>query len=193
MKNKLLILSVVALAINHVMALEPSSEPNSQPSNQIIINNYMVAPQTQAPQPQAPAPQAPVDDSPKPWTFVLYVWKQFSDHNISAMTSLCQDGLTNYFGHRFTSLGAIATNMNQDRQRYGDWKVTYYPATFWHEVSQEYSRYWTGPMMYDHIDMDSDVYEYGVRWHHAHVRFIVGYTNVGGTVQIYSLTYQVLN
>jgi hypothetical protein len=47
-------------------------------------------------------------------------------------------------------------------------------------------------MLYDRIDMQSDVYETGVRWHHARVRFTVGYTYVNNVAKIYALIYQVL-
>jgi hypothetical protein len=46
-------------------------------------------------------------------------------------------------------------------------------------------------MIYDHKDMQSNVYETGVRWHQARVRFTVGYTNVNQVLKIYALIYQV--
>jgi hypothetical protein len=74
--------------------------------------------------------------------------------------------------------------MRSDAGQYGQWKVTYYLESFYRDV--------TGGITYDHIDMESNVYEYGVRWHSAHVRFTVGYTYDGSVPRIYALVYQVL-
>ena len=73
--------------------------------------------------------------------------------------------------------------MSQDARHYSQWSVTYHLETFWREVSKEYSANWEGPMIYDHIEMVSRVYENGNRWHVAHVKFTVGYTNVERATQ----------
>jgi hypothetical protein len=202
MKRTLLTLVLTAGANLTIAAqaseFSPEPTPSPAPTTQvpIIINNYIISGQP-APQPTPqPAPEVPsyvqTPAAPHPWDFVTSVWSSFSNHNISTITSLCQDGVTNYFGRRFASLASISNDMSKDRQQYGEWRATYYPETYWREVSQQYSRYWQGPLIYDHIDMYSEVYEYGVRWHRARVRFVVGFTNVGGVVRVYSLTYQPL-
>jgi len=121
------------------------------------------------------------------------VWTHYSNYDSSWLTAFTQDGLTNYFGQRKASNYRISREMAGDSRRYSQWHATYYPETFWRETSNEYSPNWQGPMIYDHIDMQSDVYETGARWHHARVRFTVGYTYVNQVLKIYALTYQVLS
>jgi len=98
----------------------------------------------------------------------------------------------NWFGHRGAHLNWILNDMSQDARHYSQWSVTYHLETFWREVSKEYSANWEGPMIYDHIEMVSRVYENGNRWHVAHVKFTVGYTNVNAQLKIYAMIYKVL-
>jgi hypothetical protein len=140
-----------------------------------------------------PAQQQAGSISVQPWDFIVNVWTHYSNYDTAWMTAFTQDGLTNYFGERKASNYRISWDMARDSRRYSQWHATYYPETFWRETSNEYSPNWQGPMIYDHIDMQSDVYESGVRWHHARVRFTVGYTYVNQVLKIYALTYQVLS
>jgi hypothetical protein len=186
------------IIINNNVVQAPPPQPAPTPAPPVYIQVppavYVQPPQTVYVQPAPPVyvqtPPPAAEPVTHPWDFVTYVWQNFSDHNVPVMTSLCQDRNTNYFGLRHASLDSISRDMLSDQQRYGEWRATYYPDTYWREVSNEYSPRWVGPMIYDHIDMYSEVYENGVRWHRARVRFTVGFTNVGGVTRIYSLTYQ---
>jgi hypothetical protein len=53
---------------------------------------------------------------------------------------------------------------------------------FTHEVSNEYSKHWVGPMLYDSID---------VRAQSEWARFTLGYTFINGTTSIYALVLKV--
>ena len=170
--------------------LTPSPTP-AQPT--IIINNNVIN-STPAPMPTpAPAQQHGGSITVQPWDFIVDVWTHYSNYDSAWLTAFTQDELTNYFGQRRAGNYRIIRDMAADSRRYSQWHATYYPETFWRETSNEYSPNWQGPMIYDHIDMQSDVYEAGVRWHHARVRFTVGYTYVNEVLKIYALTYQVLS
>jgi hypothetical protein len=172
------------------LAATPSTTP-AQPT--IVINNNII---NSAPAPvPAPTPAQQQGDSisVQPWNFIVDVWMHYSNYDSEWITVFTQDGLTNYFGQRRASNYRIIRDMTGDSHRYSQWHATYYPETFWRETSNEYSPNWQGPMIYDHIDMQSNVYETGVRWHHARVRFTVGYTYVNQVLKIYALTYQVLS
>ena len=54
---------------------------------------------------------------------------------------------------------------------------------FTHEVSNEYSKNWVGPMLYDSIDVQTEK-----GW----LRFTVGYTSVNDKTSIYALVLKVL-
>jgi len=58
-----------------------------------------------------------------------------------------------------------------------------YTQRFTHEVSNEYSEKWVGPMLYDSIDVQTE---------RGWVRFTVGYTLVNGTTSIYALVLKPL-
>jgi hypothetical protein len=168
-----------------------SSPTPAQPT--IIINNNVTIP-APAPAPSpAPTQKQGGSISVQPWDFIVDVWTHYSNYDSEWITAFTQDGLTNYFGLRRASNYRITRDMSGDSRRYSQWHATYYPETFWRETSNEYSPHWQGPMIYDHIDMQSDVYEAGVRWHHARVRFTVGYTYVNQVLKIYALTYHVLS
>jgi hypothetical protein len=128
----------------------------------------------------APAPAPVVHD----YDWVVAVYEHYQNHDDVWLTAFAQDGHTNYFGKRHASNLAIALDMRNDALHYGRWKATYYVDTFYRDVTQG--------ITYDHIDMESSVYEYGVRWHSARVRFTVGYTYDGSVPRIYALVYQVL-
>ena len=174
----------------------PASTPSPisvQPT--IVINNNNNVVNSTPPPLQAPTPaqQQAGSISVQPWDFIVDVWTHYSNYDSAWLTAFTQDELTNYFGQRRAGNYRIIRDMAADSRRYSQWHATYYPETFWRETSNEYSPNWQGPMIYDHIDMQSDVYEAGVRWHHARVRFTVGYTYVNEVLKIYALTYQVLS
>jgi len=172
----------------------PTAAPSPTPAQPTIIINNNVINATPAPVPTpAPAQQQGGSISVQPWDFIVDVWTHYSNYDSPWLTAFTQDGLTNYFGQRRASNYRISRDMAGDSSRYSQWHATYFPETFWRETSNEYSPNWQGPMIYDHIDMQSDVYETGVRWHHARVRFTVGYTYLNQVLKIYALTYQVLS
>jgi hypothetical protein len=68
-----------------------------------------------------------------------------------------------------------------------------YPETFTHEVSDEYSSRWDGPMIYDSITVYTEALENNGHLHKARTRFTVGYTIQGGQrISIYALVLKVL-
>jgi len=168
------------------------SPPSAQPT--IIINNNIVN-SPSAPVPAPPPAQQQGGSIPvlQPWDFIVDVWTHYSNYDSAWITAFTQDQMTNYFDQRRASNYRIIRDMAQDSRRYSQWRATYYPETFWRETSNEYSPNWQGAMIYDHIDMQSNVYENGDRWHHARVRFTVGYTHVNHVLKIYALIYQVLS
>jgi hypothetical protein len=172
----------------------PTPTPTPTPVQPTIIINNNVMNSNPAPVPvPTPAQKQAGSISVHPWDFIVDLWTHYSNYDSGWITDFTQDGLTNYFGQRRASNTTIIRDMTVDSRRYSQWHATYYPETFWRETSNECSPNWQGPMIYDHIDMQSDVYETGVRWHHARVRFTVGYTYVNRVLKIYALSYQVLS
>jgi hypothetical protein len=208
--------------INNNIVNNPAPQPQvvyAQPAPQVVYTQpapqvvYQQAPQqviVQAPAPQviyqqAPAPvvvqqpaqqvvytQAPQPPTSKPWDWITSVWGHYNNHDSSWITSFTQNYHTNYFGHTKASNAAIQQDMYNDSLQYGKWNATWYPETFTHDVSNEYSSHWNGPMIYDSITIESHILENGVRWHNATVRFTVGYTYNDGVAKIYALVEKVL-
>lgn len=186
--NKLLSIVTVSAAV----ALGAKADP-------VIVNNYIQVPPSVVVAPPAPVvapapvtvPTPPVEAS-HAWDFIMNVWHHYSDYDYQWLTGYTQSGQINYFGRLHASNISIANEMARDAVRYSQWHATYYPESFTHEVSDQYSSHWEGPMIYDNITMVSDVYETGVRWHHVTVRFTVGYTYVDGALKIYALVYKAL-
>jgi hypothetical protein len=69
---------------------------------------------------------------------------------------------------------------------------TYYPDTLTHEVSNEYSPHWVGPMLYDTISTYTEAREFNGRIHRATTRFTVGYTVVNWVTNIYAMVLKVI-
>lgn len=86
----------------------------------------------------------------------------------------------------------IRRDMQSDARTHSWSHGTYYPASFTHEVSDEYSAHWNGPMIYDAINVYSEVQERHGRLHRAMTRLTVGYTVENGVPTIYALTLKVL-
>jgi len=83
--------------------------------------------------------------------------------------------------------------MQSDARNYAWVHSNYYPETFTHEVSNEYSSHWNGPMLYDSFSVYSEALERSGKPHKAMIRFTVGYTlDSSGHLLIYSLTLKVL-
>ena len=103
------------------------------------------------------------------------------------------DGLVNYFGHKHVTNAYIAQDMQNDSRTYSWVRSTVHPNTFTHEVSDQYSSYWSGPMLYDSIDMYSEALERNGKLHKATTRLTVGYViDSSGRPAIYSLSLKVL-
>jgi S1-C subfamily serine protease len=152
----------------------------------------------------ATAPAAAVSPSPGPApgsseggqssaSFVIAVDQTFGNHDWQTLTRFTVDGLVNYFGHRYATNAYIARDMQGDARNYAWVHSKPYPETFTHEVSDEYSTHWNGPMLYDSINVYSEALEKNGRLHKATTRFTVGYTvDSAGRIAIYSPTLKVL-
>jgi hypothetical protein len=62
--------------------------------------------------------------------------------------------------------------------------------SFRHDISDEYSSRWDGPMIYDSLTVYQEVWERNGVYHHANVRFTVGYTLPDN--RVYALVLKVL-
>jgi hypothetical protein len=143
--------------------------------------------------PSAPTAPETTTREQSPASFVIAVDQAFDNHDWQTLTRFTVDGLVNYFGHRFASNAYIARDMQGDARNYAWVHSTPYPNTFTHEVSDEYSAHWKGPMLYDSINVYSEALEKNGRFHKAMTRLTVGYTvDSDGGIAIYSLTLKVL-
>lgn len=123
---------------------------------------------------------------------VLDVEKAINNHDWRTLTSYTADGVVNYFGKLHCSNAYIRRDMELDAITYSGSQSRRYLDTFTHEVSREYSSHWNGPMMYDSLNVYSEVQKRHGRLHKALSRFTVGYTLQDGVPTIYSLTNEVL-
>ena len=121
------------------------------------------------------------------WTF--RVWEALSTHNSNFLTSYTADHI-NYFGRTNTIDPYIVADMANDARRYSRYHNQYNMDSFRHEVSNEYSARWEGPMIYDAITVYQEVWETNGTYHHASVRFTVGYTLPDN--RVYALVLKVL-
>jgi hypothetical protein len=108
--------------------------------------------------------------------FIVGIEAALNDHDWRTITSFTQNGQVNYFGHRYSSNAYIIRDMENDASTYSWSHSNYYPETFTHEVSNEYSARWNGPMIYDSINVYSEIQERHGRLHRALTRLTVGYT-----------------
>jgi hypothetical protein len=122
------------------------------------------------------------------WTY--QVWEALSKHNSNFITSYTADGQVNYFTHVHTFDPFIIADMADDARRYRQYHNTYNTDSFRHDISNEYSSRWNGPMIYDSITIYQEVWERNGVYHHAYVRFTVGYTLPDN--RIYALVMKVL-
>jgi hypothetical protein len=146
----------------------------------------------------APAPVVPSHDLPPGvmpssndylnWTF--RVWEAISTHNSNFLTSFTADGQVNYFGRTKTFDRYIAADMANDAIHYVRYHNQYNLDSFRHDISDEYSSRWDGPMIYDSLTVYQEVWERNGVYHHANVRFTVGYTLPDN--RVYALVLKVL-
>jgi hypothetical protein len=126
-------------------------------------------------------PQTAAGQRGNPWDFIVYVEKGLNEHNWGSFRAyMPPDGQLNYFAHRNATFEYIQRDMESDRKRYTSSKSTYYPQSFTHEISKEYSPRWSGPMLYDSINVYSEITEHSGRVHRALTRLTVAHTDNAG-------------
>lgn len=166
-----------------VMVATPAPTP-------VVVTTPDPTPEYVAP---IPAPVAATGvPSRNPWDFIVGVEKDLDNHNWRDLEPYLVGGHVNYFGHRKSAISYIARDMDNDKVQYPSSQVTYYPNTFTHEISNEFSPNWNGPMLYDSINVYSVVSERNGRVHRAMTRLTVGYTLNNGVLGIYALVMKVL-
>ena len=136
----------------------------------------------------APAP-VPASDAAG---FVSTLLSAYNHHDFRALAPYLVSGRVNYFGHRDTSDAFIRNDMANDARTYASVNTSFQPETFKHEVSNEYSSHWEGPMVYDSITAYTEAREFNGKVHSATTRFTVGYTSVNGVTKIYAMVDKVL-
>jgi hypothetical protein len=141
---------------------------------------------------QTPEPTIVTNPYANELTFINNISQSFDKHDWSYVTRFTVSGNVNYFGHLGASNNFIVRDMLGDARNYAWVKSTTYPDSFTHEVSNEYSSRWSGPMIYDSITEYTEAMESNGRLHRASVRMTVGYTLVNGSPNIYALVLKVL-
>lgn len=125
--------------------------------------------------------------------FVIIVNQSINNHDWRTLTEMTVNGLVNYFGHRHVTNAFVAQDMQNDSRNYAWVHSSVYPNTFTHEVSDQYSSYWSGPMLYDSINTYTEAMERNGKLHKATTRLTVGYViDSSGRPAIYSLTLKIL-
>jgi TolB-like protein len=180
----------------------PESTPEPVATPQAMRNEFV---QRQAPidsdevrraepltAPESPPP-ASSQRGDNPAALIIALNRAFDNHDWQTVTEGTVDGSVNYFGHSRASNDYIRKDMQGDARTYQSVRSTVYPETFTHEVSGEYSPRWSGPMIYDSINVYSEILENGGRLHKALTRLTMGYTlQDDQKVRIYALVLKVL-
>jgi hypothetical protein len=181
----------------------PAPTPVPAPAQPTIVINNNVTTQTPQVTP-APAPETVVVPVPVPapeptvasvltQTLVYQVAEALRVSDYATLAPYLVDEHVNYFGHRHASLNWIANDLQNDARRYALVNYTYYPSSLDHEVSNEYSPKWYGPMIYDSINFYQHAIERNGRVHDATIRFTVGYTRTPDNhLAIYALVCKVI-
>jgi hypothetical protein len=143
---------------------------------------------------QPPAPIHPPTSNPNKnsASFIVALSQAFDNHDWQTITNYTMSGSVNYFGHLRASNAFIRQDMQGDARTYTSDHSTVYPETFTHQVSDEYSSRWDGPMIYDSIEMYSEALENNGHLHRARTRLTVGYTAQDQHISIYALVLKVL-
>ena len=139
---------------------------------------------------EVPAPRATLVQDPA--NFVMSVLRNYNNHDYLALAPYLLSGHLNYFGHREATDAFIRHDMANDVRTYAEVNCTFQPETFKHEVSNEYSSHWEGPMLYDSITAYTEAREFNGKVNSATTRFTVGYTSVNGVTKIYAMVDKVL-
>lgn len=174
----------IQVALNEPIAEVVPTRPMPTP----VVQATVQAPTVEA----TPVPRLETATPVAQTLFILDVEKAVNSHDWQTLINHTADGFVNYFGRVHTSNGYIQRDMEQDARTYSSAHSTRYLSTFTHEVSSEYSSRWNGPMLYDSIDVYTEIQERHGRLHRATSRFSVGYTLEDGVPTIYSLTQKVL-
>jgi hypothetical protein len=141
-------------------------------------------------EPSIPPTPAPAKS---PASFIVALSQAFDNHDWQTITNHTMSGSVNYFGHLRATNAFIRQDMQGDARTYRWDRSTVYPETFTHEVSDEYSSRWAGPMIYDSITVYTEALENNGRLHKARTRLTVGYTIQDGQhISIYALVLKVL-
>jgi TolB-like protein len=111
-----------------------------------------------------------------PMALITSLNTAFDNHDWQTITDGTVDGSVNYFKRGRVSNDYIRKDMQEHARIYQSVHSNVYPETFTHDVSGEYSSRWSGPMIYDSINVYSEVLETSGRFHKALTRFTVGYT-----------------
>jgi hypothetical protein len=161
------------------------------------IRSYLVyeanKPQAQATPSSTPLAPSSETENTAQASLVIMVNQSIDSHDWKTLTRMTVDGLVNYFGHRHVTNAYIAQDMQNDSRNYQWVHSTIYPNTFSHEVSDQYSSNWSGPMLYDSINVYSEALEQNGKLHKAMTRLTVGYViDSSQRPAIYSLTLKVL-
>lgn len=162
----------------HGIPNAPSPTPEETP-DVITSQSTPVIPLTT--QPEEPSSDHPQD-------LILKIEQYLNNHDFEGLAPYLVDGHLNYFGHRRCRLEYVQHDMGNDAINYPHSESKTYPDTFAHEVSTEYSPQWTGPMIYDSINVYSEITEKNGHLHRATTRLTVGYTSHDNAILVYSLT-----
>jgi hypothetical protein len=141
-----------------------------------------------------PAPIHPPTSNPNKSaaSFIVALSRAFDNHDWQTITNYTMSGSVNYFGHLRVSNSFIRQDMQGDARTYASDHSTIYPETFTHEVSDQYSSRWDGPMIYDSITVYTEALENNGHLHKARTRLTVGYTIQDQHISIYALVLKVL-
>ena len=124
--------------------------------------------------------------------FISSINKILLDHDWRALTAFTVNGKVNYFGHPDSTNAFIRDELMAEAPEMRGIRSTVYPQTFIHEVSNEYSPRWEGPMLYDSITVYNEWETRDGDQRHIRTRLTTGFTLKRGTVQIYALVKKVL-
>jgi hypothetical protein len=149
--------------------------------------------QAQATPSPPPSVDTPQRENAAQSSLAVAVNGAITNHDWRTLTNMTVSGLVNYFGHRHVTNAFIAQDMQNDSRNYAWVHSSVYPNTFTHEVSDQYSSNWSGPMLYDSINTYTEAMERNGKLHKATTRLTVGYViDSSGHPAIYSLTLKVL-
>jgi hypothetical protein len=185
-----------------VLVATPTPTPTSTPTATPESTPTPTATPSPVPTPIPPTPTPASQTTGVPATsmssshdtaFLIKIETALNRHDWQTITAFTpHDGGINYFSKVHASDSYIQQDMEQDARTYSSSHASYYPDTFTHEISNECSPHWIGPMLYDSINVYSEIQERAGRMHKALTRLTVGYTRNDGNYIIYALVMKVL-